>query len=71
MNKKDKDTKDTIISIRLTEADRYTLKQAKIDYGINTSKIVRKALNHFICFSATIDKKDFRERMKFYDKLNN
>jgi uncharacterized protein (DUF1778 family) len=48
MTKKDKDTKDTIISIRLTEAEKHILKQAERDYSINTSKIVRKALNHFI-----------------------
>lgn len=48
MTKKDKDTKDTRICIRLTEAERHTLKQAEKDYSINTSKIVRKALNHFI-----------------------
>lgn len=71
MTKKDKDTKDTRICIRLTEAERHTLKQAEKDNSINTSKIVRKALNQFICFSATVDKKDFRERQIFYDKLNN
>lgn len=48
MTKKDKDTKDTIISIRLTEAEKHSLKQAETHFSINTSKIVRKALKEFI-----------------------
>lgn len=48
MTKKDKDTKDTIISIRLTEAERHTLNQFKTTNHTKTSKIVRKALKEFI-----------------------
>lgn len=43
-----KDTKDTHISIRLTEAELHSLKQFKTVNSINTSKIVRKALKQFI-----------------------
>ena len=48
MTKKDKDTKDTRICIRLTEAERHTLNQFKSTNHTKTSNIVRKALNQFI-----------------------
>ena len=42
MHTTDKDTKDTILSIRITEAEKHTLKQAEKNLQQTTSQLVRK-----------------------------